>query len=71
MATMEETWEYIRGRFCDFLKTYTHGRQQSQYYMDQLETMQQEDVGTMYVDLEHLNNFDTDLAELVQVHQSD
>ena len=67
MTSIEETWEYIRSRFCDFLETFVHERTQKQFYMDQLQAMQQEDMTTMYVDLEHLATFDTDLADLIQV----
>ena len=67
MASIEETWEFIRSRFCDFLENYTHGRSGGKFYLEQLAAMQQEDMTTMYVDLEHLTTFDTDLADLIQV----
>lgn len=67
MSDMEATWEYIRGRFCEFLEEYSHGSQQSHYYLDQLQTMHQEEISTMYVNFEHLNIFDTDLADLILV----
>ena len=65
MSSMDETWEYIRTRFCGFLENFEHG--QRHYYLDHLEQMHQEEVSTMYVNFEHLNAFDTDLADLLLV----
>lgn len=70
MATFEETSEYIRNKFWDFLETYREVVQDGEanlYYIQQLQSMKEEDKTTMYVDYEHLSEFDPELAELVQV----
>lgn len=73
MASFEDTAEYIRNKFWDFLETYQDivGDEESTlFYIKQLESMREEDKTTMYVDMDHLNNFDPDLADLVQVTSS-
>ncbi len=70
MATFEETSEYIRNKFWDFLETYqeaVNDEESTLFYIQQLQSMREEDKTTMYVDYEHLSNFDAELAELVQV----
>ena len=70
MATFEETSEYIRNKFWDFLETYQEvidDEEATLFYIQQLQSMREEDKTTMYVDYEHLSSFDPELAELVQV----
>ena len=70
MATFEETSEYIRNKFWDFLETYQeviNDEESTLFYIQQLQSMREEDKTTMYVDYEHLSSFDAELAELVQV----
>lgn len=70
MATFEETSEYIRNKFWDFLETYqevVNDEEPTLFYIQQLQSMREEDKTTMYVDYEHLSAFDAELAELVQV----
>ena len=73
MATFEETSEFIRNKFWDFLETYqdvVSDGEPSLFYVQQLQSMKEEDITTMYVDYEHLSTFDAELAELVQVSVS-
>lgn len=70
METFEETAEYIRNKFWDFLETYQAVIQDGEptlFYVQQLQSMKEEDKTTMYVDYSHLLEFDPELAELVQV----
>ena len=69
-TTFEDISEYIRNRFWDFLETHqeiTGDEDPRLFYIEQLESMREEDKTTMYVDFEHLTTFDAELADLVQV----
>lgn len=73
MATFEETSEYIRNKFWDFLETYEDVVQDGEpvlFYIHQLQSMKEEDKTTMYVDYGHLSGSEPELAELIMVSRT-